>query len=160
MSHLCWSSPHLPFTTTPEHALQSGPHDQLQEHPVHHEHLQALPVDKQRHQEPLWLENRRVAETRARQLPHQARCQRPQSFSDVSMLATTRANGFSQRQRPILHRELRECDTHHAMKPTSFQQPITSVQVCWQKQTSQLHMALSSESMKVRVGTPIGRSRC
>ena len=46
-----------PSTTTPEHAQQSGQHDLLQEHPVHHEHLQALPVDKQRHQEPLWREN-------------------------------------------------------------------------------------------------------
>ena len=43
----------LPFTTTPEHAL----HDLLQEHPVHHAHLHALPVDKQRHQESLWREN-------------------------------------------------------------------------------------------------------
>ena len=47
----------LPSTTTPEHALHSGQHDLLQEHPVHHGHLQALPVDKQRHQESLWHEN-------------------------------------------------------------------------------------------------------
>ena len=38
-------------------------------HPVHHTHLQALPVDNQRHQESLWREKCRVAETRARQLP-------------------------------------------------------------------------------------------
>ena len=53
---------HLPhslllLTTTQEHAAQSGQQDHLQEHPVHHEHLQALPVDMQRHQESLWREN-------------------------------------------------------------------------------------------------------
>ena len=61
---------HLPFTTstssssftlhsttTPEHAAQSGQHDLLQEHPVHHQPVQDLPVDKRRHQEPLWREN-------------------------------------------------------------------------------------------------------
>ena len=47
----------LPSTTTQEHAVQSGQHDLLQKHPVHHEHLQALPVDKQRHQESLCREN-------------------------------------------------------------------------------------------------------
>ena len=47
----------LPSTTTPEHALQRGQHDLLQEHPVHHQLLQDLRVDKQRHQEPLWREN-------------------------------------------------------------------------------------------------------
>ena len=47
----------LPSTTTPEHALQSGQHDLLQEHRVHHQPLQDLPVDKRRHQEPLWREN-------------------------------------------------------------------------------------------------------
>ena len=47
----------LPSTTTPEHALQSGQHDLLQEHPVHHQPLQDHPVDKWRHQEPLWREN-------------------------------------------------------------------------------------------------------
>ena len=51
------SSITLPSTTTPEHALQSGQQDLLQGHPAHHEHLQALPVDKQRHQESLWREN-------------------------------------------------------------------------------------------------------
>ena len=69
MSHACWLT-HLPFTTstssssftlpsttTPEHAAQSGQHDPLREHPVHHAHLQALPVDKLRHQESLWREN-------------------------------------------------------------------------------------------------------
>ena len=50
----------LPSTTTPEHALQSGQHDLLQEHPVHRAHrahLHALPFDKQRHQESFWREN-------------------------------------------------------------------------------------------------------
>ena len=36
----------LPSTTTLEHALHSGQHDLLQEHPVHHQPLQDLPVDK------------------------------------------------------------------------------------------------------------------
>ena len=69
MSHPLLLS-HLPFTTstssssftllsttTPEHAAQSGQHDLLQEHPVHHQFLQDLPVDKRRHQEPFWREN-------------------------------------------------------------------------------------------------------
>ena len=47
----------LPSTTTPENTLQSGQYGHLQEHPMHHEHLHALPVDKQRHQESLWREN-------------------------------------------------------------------------------------------------------
>ena len=47
----------LPSTTTPKHALQSGPHDLLQEHPVRHAQIHALPVDKLRHQESLWREN-------------------------------------------------------------------------------------------------------
>ena len=47
----------LPSTTTQEQAAQSVQHDRLQEHPVHHAHLQALPVDKLRHQESLWHEN-------------------------------------------------------------------------------------------------------
>ena len=47
----------LPSTTTPEHVLQSGQNDLLQEHPVHHQPLHDLPVDKQRHQGPLWREN-------------------------------------------------------------------------------------------------------
>ena len=47
----------LPSTTTPEHAPQSGQHDLLQEHPVHHQPLQGLTVEKQRYQEPLWREN-------------------------------------------------------------------------------------------------------
>ena len=38
----------LPSTTTPEHALQSGQHDLLQEHPVHHQPLQECPVEKHR----------------------------------------------------------------------------------------------------------------
>ena len=56
------SSITLPSTTTPEHAVQSGQHDLLQEHSVHHQaHLHALPVEKQRHQEPLWRENQQSA---------------------------------------------------------------------------------------------------
>ena len=48
----------LPSTTTPEPALQSGQHDLLQEHPVHHQPLQAIPVEKHRYrEEPLWREN-------------------------------------------------------------------------------------------------------
>ena len=47
----------LPSTTTPEHALQSGQHDPLQEHPVHHQPLQACLVEKHRYQNPLWREN-------------------------------------------------------------------------------------------------------
>ena len=47
----------LPSTTTQEHTAQSVQQDQLQEHPVHLAHLQALPVDKLRHQESLWREN-------------------------------------------------------------------------------------------------------
>ena len=47
----------VPSTTTQAHAAQSGQHDLLQEHPVHHQLLQALPFEKQRHQEPLWREN-------------------------------------------------------------------------------------------------------
>ena len=63
LSHLprTTSTPSSSFTllstTTPEHALQSGQHDLLKEHPVHHQPLRDLPVDKQRHQEPLWREN-------------------------------------------------------------------------------------------------------
>ena len=69
MSHPCWL-PHLPFTTstssssftlpsttTPEYAARPVQHDPLREHPVHHAHLQATSVDKQRHQESLWCEN-------------------------------------------------------------------------------------------------------
>ena len=41
-----------------EHALQSEQHDLLQEHPVHHQPLQASLVEKHRYQEePLWHEN-------------------------------------------------------------------------------------------------------
>ena len=47
----------LPSTTTPEHAVQSGQHDLLQEHPVHHQALQAILVDKHRYQQLLWHEN-------------------------------------------------------------------------------------------------------
>ena len=47
----------LPSTTTQEHAAQPVQHDQLQKHPVHHQLLQALAVDKLRHQESLWREN-------------------------------------------------------------------------------------------------------
>ena len=46
----------LPSTTTPEHALQSGQHDILQEHPVHHQPLQKRPVERNRYQERLWRE--------------------------------------------------------------------------------------------------------
>ena len=81
MSHPYWLT-HLPFTTstssssftppsttTPEHAAQLVQHDQLREHPIHHAHLQALPVDKLRHQESLWRENLQSGGNRARQLP-------------------------------------------------------------------------------------------
>ena len=44
-------------STTQEHAAQSVQSCHLQEHPAHHEHLQALPGDKLRHQESLWREN-------------------------------------------------------------------------------------------------------
>ena len=47
----------LPSTTTPEHALQWGQHDLLQEHPVHHQPLQERPIEKHRYQEPLLREN-------------------------------------------------------------------------------------------------------
>ena len=47
----------LPSTTTKEHAAQSVQYGHLQERPVHHEHLQALPVDMQGHQESLWRDN-------------------------------------------------------------------------------------------------------
>ena len=47
----------LPSPTTQEHAAQSVQNGHLQEHPAHHAHLHALPVDKQRHQESLWREN-------------------------------------------------------------------------------------------------------
>ena len=49
----------LPSTTSKEHAAQSVQYGHLQEHPVHHEHLQALPVDKQGHQESLWRDSLR-----------------------------------------------------------------------------------------------------
>ena len=52
----------LPSTTTPEHALQSGQHDLLQEHPVRHQPLQERPFEKHRHQEPLWRENQQSGE--------------------------------------------------------------------------------------------------
>ena len=45
----------LPLQKNTQHkSVQCG---HLQEHAVHHEHLHALPVDKQRHQESLWREN-------------------------------------------------------------------------------------------------------
>ena len=47
----------LPSSTTPEDAPQSGQHDLLQEHTVHHQPLPERPVEKQRHQEPLCREN-------------------------------------------------------------------------------------------------------
>ena len=47
----------LPSTTTQEHAAQSVQQDQLQEHALHLEHLQALPADKLRHQGSPWLKN-------------------------------------------------------------------------------------------------------
>ena len=70
MSHPCWL-PHLPFTTstssssftlpsttTQETRSTSGTNkNKLREHPVHHAHLQALPVDRLRHQESLWRKN-------------------------------------------------------------------------------------------------------
>ena len=64
---LTW--PHLAFTTsissssftlpstTQEHAAQSVPQEQLQEHLVHAAHLQAPSVDVLRHQESLWRED-------------------------------------------------------------------------------------------------------
>ena len=51
--HFISSSFTLP-STTQEHAAQPVQHDQLRKHPVHHAHLQGLPVDKQRHQESVW----------------------------------------------------------------------------------------------------------
>ena len=53
---------HLPhslslLTKTQEHAAQPVQHGHRQEHPVHHAHLHALPVDKQHHQESLWRGN-------------------------------------------------------------------------------------------------------
>ena len=47
----------LPSTTTPEHALQSGQHDHLQE-TQRVINLSKISVEKQRYQEPLWRENR------------------------------------------------------------------------------------------------------
>ena len=73
MFHPCWTLPDLPFTTstssssftlpsttTPEHAAQPVQHNQLREHPGRHAHLQALPVDKLRHQESLWREDLKI----------------------------------------------------------------------------------------------------
>ena len=71
MTHPCWlllrlpcitstssSSFTLASTTTPEHAQQSGQHDLLQEHPVHHHQpLQERQVEKHRYQEPPCREN-------------------------------------------------------------------------------------------------------
>ena len=54
------SSLTLPSTTTPEHALQSGQHDPLQECPVHHR--SAIKNHS-------GVKTSRVAETRAQQLP-------------------------------------------------------------------------------------------
>ena len=46
------------FTTTSEHAPQSAQHDLLQEHPVHHQPLQAVLVDSVAiKKNPLWREN-------------------------------------------------------------------------------------------------------
>ena len=45
------------FKKTEGNYPQRDQHDQLQEHPVNHAHLQALSLDKQRHQESLWREN-------------------------------------------------------------------------------------------------------
>ena len=59
MSHPLLFS-HLPFTTSTSSSSFSLPSSTTQEHeghPVHHSHLQALPVDKLRHQESLWREN-------------------------------------------------------------------------------------------------------
>ena len=60
----------LPSTTTQEHAAQPVRHDLLREHPMHHEPLQALPVDKQRHQESLWRENPAEWRKPAHELTH------------------------------------------------------------------------------------------
>ena len=46
-----------------EHALRSGQHDLLQEHPVHHQPLQATPVEKHRYQEHTVVKIYRVTET-------------------------------------------------------------------------------------------------
>ena len=57
MSHPLLFS-HLPFTTSTSSSssftLPSTTTQEHEEHPVHHAHLQALPVDKLRHQESLW----------------------------------------------------------------------------------------------------------
>ena len=44
-------------STTQEHSPQPEQQEQLREHPIHHAHLQALSVDKLRHQESLWRED-------------------------------------------------------------------------------------------------------
>ena len=59
MSHPLLFS-HLPFTTSTSSSsftLLSTTTQEHEEHPVHHTHLQALPVDKLRHQESLWRED-------------------------------------------------------------------------------------------------------
>ena len=59
MSHPLLFS-HLPFTTSTSSSSFTLPSSTTQEHeghPVHRAHLQALPVDKLRHQESLWREN-------------------------------------------------------------------------------------------------------
>ena len=57
MSHPLLLS-HLPFTTSTSSSSFTLLSSTTPEHPVHHQaHLQALPVEKQRHQEPLWRGN-------------------------------------------------------------------------------------------------------
>ena len=60
----------LPSTTTQEHEAQPVQQEPLRELPVHHAQLQAPSVNKVRHQEHSGVQTCRVAETRARQLPH------------------------------------------------------------------------------------------
>ena len=59
----------LPSTTTPEHALQSGQHDLLLEHTVHHQPLQDLQSKSNAIKNHSVLELNRVAETRAKHSP-------------------------------------------------------------------------------------------
>ena len=66
----------LPSTTTQEHAAQPVQHGRLQEHPVRHEHLHALPVDKQRPQESLWRKDLQSGEKPCTTTPAQKRFHR------------------------------------------------------------------------------------
>ena len=77
------SSLTLPSTTTRGHAAQSVQHGPLEEQPVPHEHLQAIPVDKQRHQESLWRENLQSGGNPRHDISHSLRAQRAcDSFKD------------------------------------------------------------------------------